>query len=107
MQLWIISVPGKAEVFIKELRKLALLEFIPIDWFQNTLKEMFGMKVKDTVDLEEGCGASAPSSDKCGKSLVDNLGAMPIVALVIVLFMGFLYLAQCLAKKYTRFGLVY
>ena len=38
MREWQIYVPSKAATFIKELRNLALLEFIPLEWFQNSMK---------------------------------------------------------------------
>ena len=32
MQMWLISLPSKARIFLRELQNLALLEFIPYGW---------------------------------------------------------------------------
>ena len=33
MQMWLITLPDHASIFLKELKTLALLEFIPTEWF--------------------------------------------------------------------------
>ena len=47
MREWQIYLPAKAATFIKELRNLALLEFIPLGWFQDSMKRLFGMPVEE------------------------------------------------------------
>ena len=99
MREWQIYLPPKAASFIKELRNLALLEFIPLKWFQNSVKTLFGMPIED--EEAESCAAQ---SNPCGKSLVDNLGAMPLIALIILLCIGLMLLTRCLARKSARIG---
>lgn len=103
MREWKIYLPGKAATFIKELRKLALLEFIPLKWFQDSFKSLFGMEVDESADAEaDSC--TELNEDECGKSLLDNLGAMPLIALAILLLIGLMLLAKCLATKFAVFG---
>lgn len=105
MREWNIYLPGKATTFIKELRKLALLEFIPLKWFQDSVKSVFGMQTESSDTDSDSC--TELSSDLCGKSLLDNLGAMPLIALAILLLIGLMMLSKWLARKYAAFGRFY
>lgn len=45
MQMWLITLPVKARIFLKELKNLVLLEFIPYD-------ELFGFLEEDSGPYE-------------------------------------------------------
>ena len=45
MQMWLITLPVKARIFLKELKNLVLLEFIPYD-------ELFGFLEEDSDPYE-------------------------------------------------------
>ena len=42
MQMWLITLPVKAHIFLKELKNLVLLEFIPYDELFGFLQEESG-----------------------------------------------------------------
>ena len=46
MQMWLVSLPGKARVFLFELKNLALLEFIPYDL-------IFGLETEEKSAADE------------------------------------------------------
>ena len=58
MREWQIYIPARAASFIKELRNLALLEFIPLKWFQDSVKQLFGMPIDEGNALaDESCAS--------------------------------------------------
>lgn len=54
MQMWLISLPPTTRIILRELKTLALLEFIPTDKFRETLKQLMGIKEDKEENCEEG-----------------------------------------------------
>ena len=43
MLLWQISIPYKAEAFLKYIKLLALMEFIPSEWLTDAISDALGV----------------------------------------------------------------
>lgn len=114
MQMWLISVPATTRIILRELKTLALLEFIPTETFTNVLKSFFGMSSKaDCLEEDEdSCPAEADSEsgssvseasgiDRVGSSsLIDNMGAMLVIGAIIVAILLLLLLLRMASKKF-------
>ena len=42
--LWQVSIPYKAEAFLKYIKLLALMEFIPSEWLTDAISEILSIK---------------------------------------------------------------
>ena len=75
MQMWLLRLPHLAEVFLAELKNLALLEFIPYEWLSGGKdNETSG---EDSTALNEETGIERFGSN----TLVSGLGSMLVLAI--------------------------
>ena len=74
MQMWLVGLPPTARIFMRELKALALLEFIPYQWLSG-----------DDAQSDKSSAVSEEIGiDRFGtNSLVNGLGSMLIIAMVI------------------------
>ena len=104
MLLWQISIPYKAESFLKYIKLLALMEFIPSAWLTDAISEALDIECEEgdeacveAIDEEERTGLAKLGST----NLVSNMGIMLLVLLSIVLFVVFLFLSRiCMYSDY-------
>jgi len=101
-QLWRIRLPPTASVILKQLKVMALMEFIPTQWFKDSIRELLGLEkpcegdcLSDAESLPELALEEAKSTD-----LLDNLGAMVflgslIVGLVLLFLLIWLLALKC------------
>ena len=47
MLLWQISIPYKAEAFLKYIKLLALMEFVPSAWLTDTISEWLSIECEE------------------------------------------------------------
>ena len=89
MSMWLCDMPHKARIFLKELKNLALLEFIPYNWLTGTSPE------KQTSPIESEMGI-----DRFGdNSLVNGAGSMLVIALGILIIIAILIVLKFLSAK--------
>lgn len=94
MQMWLVSLPSSARIFLEELKNLALLEFIPYELIS-------GGNSQKQVSEEIGI-------DRFGSnSLVDGFGAMLFLALAILFIALLLVFLRYLAHKFQKLKHVY
>ena len=79
MQMWLMGLPNRTRVFLRELKALALLEFIPYEWLSGSEKTMQGSSAGDEDLVSEELGIDRFGSN----SLVQGLGSMLILAITI------------------------
>lgn len=110
MQMWLISLPPTTKIVLKELKTLALLEFIPTQTFKDALKQFLGQDEKEDCQGDQPCqtaGADESSAtdeasgiDRMGSaSLIDNMGAMLLIAAIILAILILLLLLIILSKR--------
>ena len=93
MQMWLIVLPNKARVFLKELKQLALCEFIPYEWLKSG---DYSEEHVEEVSQEIGI-------DRFGSnSLVDGMGAFLVIGIGIGVILLVLVLMRLLAIKSAR-----
>ena len=104
MLLWQISIPYKAEAFLKYIKLLALMEFIPSAWFTDAVSELLDVQCEEENST---CQDSVDESEKTGLSklgstnIVTNMGIMLLVAVFILLFIIVLLLSKrCMYSDY-------
>lgn len=56
-EIWQISLPPTTRVILRELKSIALFEFIPTETFKNGLKSLLGISVSDDSKKEDSCSA--------------------------------------------------
>ena len=107
MLLWQISIPYKAEAFLKYIKLLALMEFIPSKWLTDAISDFLGVGCKED---DATCQADIDESERTGLSklgstnIVDNMGIMLLVGVFIMVFVILLLLTkQCMYKDYRLF----
>ena len=94
MQMWSVTLPGLAVLFLNELKKLALLEFIPFYYFWE--------QSKPSMEAEE------VGIDRFGSnSLVDGFGVMLIIAIVIASLLVLLVFFRWLSTYYKCVAWLY
>ena len=71
--LWQVSIPYKAEAFLKYIKLLALMEFIPSAWFTDKVSEWLGIQCEQD---DATCISDEDESDKTG---IAKLGSRNIV----------------------------
>ncbi len=110
MQMWLISLPSTTKIILKELKTLALLEFIPTQAFKDSLKQFLGQSEKEDCQGDQPCqpaGAEessvtneATDIDRIGSdSLIDNMGAMLLIAAIIFALLILLALLRILSQR--------
>ena len=104
MLLWQIQIPYKAEAFLKYLKLLALMEFIPSEWLTDAMSELFGIQCEEG---DETCEDDIDESDRKGLSklgstnIVSNMGIMLLFLLIIVIFVILLFMTKmCIYRDY-------
>ena len=105
--LWQISIPYGAEAFLKYIKLLALMEFIPSKWLTDAISDFLGIECKDG---DETCQDEIEESERTGLSklgstnIVANMGIMLVVAVFILLLVALLMLTkQCMYRDYRVF----
>ena len=48
MLVWQIKIPYKAEAFLKYIKLLALMEFIPSKWLTDAISEVLGLQCDES-----------------------------------------------------------
>ena len=104
---WQISIPYRAEAFLKYIKLLALMEFIPSEWLTDAISDFFGIGCKKD---DATCKESIDESERTGMSklgstnIVDNMGIMLLLAVFILLFVVLLLLSKhCMYADYRLF----
>ena len=110
MILWQIRLPHTTRIIISELKSLAFMEFIPTEWFKKSLRSALGIEEleKDPCndELEAICDRSG--SERLGSSdLVENMGAMLLIAFGLILVLALLVVLGILGRKYTKIRKAY
>ena len=88
MQMWLISLPVKARIFLQELKNLALLEFIPYE-------DLFGFLEEDSSPYETQFGIERLGSNHLASSMF-------LIGLVLAALLVILLLTWILAKRFLR-----
>ena len=116
MSQWQLSLPNNGRSFLKLLKNLALMEFIPTDKMVDFVSSTLGLEsesdcedcVNDTAtfdtrrlqeEVEQTVNNSA-MNNLGSNNLVRNLGIMLVVALAIVLILLVLQIMKCLVHRY-------
>ena len=90
--MWLITLPGKARIFLRQLKNLALLEFIPYHL-------IFG---KDEKEEEKSAADEQNGIERFGSNhLVNAMGAMLVIGLALVILLVLLLVLSILAKRHT------
>lgn len=116
---WQLSYPKYGHAFLKYLKNLALMEFLPKDAVIDKLSQMLGLDEEDCEDCGDDSNsedlrslldesesgfeqvASTTGLNNLGsKNLVRNLGIMLVLALGIVLLTLLLKLMSCLLNRF-------
>ena len=58
MRNWQVDIPSETDAFLKQLKALALLEFLPTDKIDNELIDLFGISTKEEVCVDGECRES-------------------------------------------------
>ena len=101
MILWQIRIPYKAEAFLKYIKLLALMEFIPSQWFIDSISETLGISCQENDqicdDEEEKQGI-----EKLGTSnIIENMGIMLFLLSFIIILLGLVLVSRiCMYKDY-------
>ena len=101
MEIWQISLPPTTRVILSNLKSLALLEFIPTKTFKNGLKSLFGISLSDDPKVKDSCSVEDPSGvDRVASNdLIDNMGAMLLIAAIIFAVLVLLVLLRVAQKR--------
>ena len=110
MLLWQISIPYKAEAFLKYIKLLALMEFIPFEWLTDSITDLIGIECDSEV---EQCSETPDDAEKQGLSklgssnVVKNMGIMLLVAVAILIVLIVVLLSQSCVRRDHRLLKVY
>lgn len=109
MQQWLIKLPNTSSIFLKELKSIALYEFIPMEEIKGWVEDLFGIENNQTADATftnaDVCGDSIFKNgiDRVGSnSLIDNMGAMLALGVAILFLLLVLGLLLLCVKKSPR-----
>ena len=95
MQMWLISLPTKARIFLRELKQLALCEFIPYEWLKSG---DFSTETEVELVVEEEIGIDRFGSN----SLIDGMGAFLVIGIAIGSILVIMVLLRLLANMSPR-----
>ena len=90
MRIWQILIPPKADIFLEQLKSLALFEFLPTDKIRDAFKGMVGSKEEKCEECVDPTAKDPPISEK--------LAVFLIVAITIFLVLVLLLLLKYLIK---------
>ena len=127
MSQWQLSLPNNGGSFLRLLKSLALMEFIPteriIDFFSSTLGCDIEPNCADCIEdseassrqLEEQSDPSNFENDSSSSAmqnlgsnnLVRNLGIMLVIALAIVILLIVIRLMKCTKHRYQKVHTLY
>ena len=94
MQMWLIQLPKQTRIFLRELKQLALCEFIPYSWLKSG---NVSDEAKETFIVEE------IGIDRFGSnSLVSGMGAFLVIGIAIGALLVLLICLRLLAMNSTR-----
>ena len=92
--MWLIALPNTTRVFLRELKQLALCEFIPFEWLKQG--DM-------TEEIETEKAVEEIGIDRFGSnSLVDGMGAFLVIGIAIGAVLLVLVLMRLLAIASAR-----
>ena len=103
MQMWLMGLPNRVRVFLRELKALALLEFIPYEWLSSSEKTMHSSSVQDEDLVSEELGIDRFGSN----SLVQGLGSMLILAITITVIILLVLCLRLLTLYSSRLKSLY
>lgn len=96
MQMWIVLLPGKAKIFLRELKNLALLEFIPYNW-------LFGIETEEKSAASEEHGIERFGTNH----IVSAMGAMFAIGIALAAMVVLLIILWLLAKHFENVNKLY
>lgn len=109
MQMWLISLPLTTQIVLSQLKSLALLEFIPTDWFKNLLKKLLtgddpaaecDGTCAEAVEKEDSVLNEESGIDRVGSSsLLDNMGVMLLLGVLLVTLVLLLVLIRFCRRR--------
>ena len=101
MIMWQIRLPHTSRIIITELKSLAFMEFIPTEWFKQNIRSSLGIEESPVTQCsEEDAICEESGSARLGSTdLVDNMGAMLLVAVALVLALVLLVVLGLLCRK--------
>ena len=94
---WQVTIPYKAEAFLKYIKLLALMEFVPSEWLTDWISEFVNVECEGG---DETCGDEIDESERIGLSklgstnIVANMGIMLFFAILILVFVAVLLLSR-------------
>ena len=92
--MWLIALPNTTRIFLRELKQLALCEFIPFEWLKQG--DM-------TEEIETELVVEEIGIDRFGSnSLVDGMGAFLVIGIAIGVVLLVLILMRLLAMASAR-----
>ena len=94
MRTWLIFLPTITDTWLKQIKSLALLEFLPTDELDDWLMDLVG------IDREEI--KQAFENDKEEESLFDTLAVFLIIGSVIILLVFLLLILRCMVSACPR-----
>ena len=107
MLLWQVSIPYKAEAFLKYIKLLALMEFVPSEWLTDSISKVLGITCEEE---DRTCDEHIDESDRTGLSklgttnIVTNMGIMLLVLVVILIFVIIILLLKyCMYNDYRMY----
>ena len=97
MQMWLIAIPPTARIFMRELKALALLEFIPYSWLSGgDGNGDYGWSEEALVTEEVGIG-------RFGKnSIVSGFGSMLVIGIVLAIVILLAFILRVIAIYSTK-----
>ena len=101
MRAWQVLLPAQADTFLKSLKSLALLEFLPTENLDKWLMDLFGIKY-ETEDGFENTDATEEHP-----SLFNQLSVFIIAGFVILIFVLILICLRVCIKLSSKVNKVY
>ena len=96
MQMWLVTLPGKARIFLRELKNLALLEFIPYNY-------LFGIETEEKSAASEEHGIERFGTNH----IVSAMGAMSVIGSALAGLVVLLFILWFLSKRFTSINKLY
>ena len=112
MSEWQLSYPNNSASFLKYIKMIALMEFLPkdevIDFLTDTDCQTCNTNIIRKRNLESSeTLLSEQEGTVESDSLVRNLGIMLVIALILAVFMLLLLLMRCLVRRFNRIEELY
>ena len=98
--MWLLTLPDNARIFLRELKNLALLEFIPYEWLMSK-QESEQLAQQSSVSQELGIERFGTNS------LIGGMGSMLVIGIAVIALVLVLVIFRVIASKSRLFMKLY